>query len=291
MCWLEQAQQVSMLFALGTTLTFATKLHPPRWYLSASGCNSLLIKPRKHCFSYWLKLNCNDHPPPLVVKILSAKNPSILLWLVSIYKGHVWAIFYKWRAFMTCLRQGHTEWPHFPSPWKKKSIVGLLCFRGNLSWVVTCYHRSSTDLEVAQSLRKNSGGLDDNNISQTSGWVTQLGLIPKNSDSCRSYCKDRCSRDLLPPPTPAFHRLQQGKGGYKEISQLELLRWLTLQYSLIGPSLFMATSLIWLLLNRIFPGSTDTDVSKGRCIIFHIVGSICHVIKTVKTLRGKKSKC
>lgn len=145
-----------------------------------------------------------------------------------------------------------------------------------------------------QSLRKNSGGLDDNNISQTSGWVTRLGLIPKNSDSCRSYCKDRCSRNLFPSPLPwqpAFHRLQHGKGGYKEISQLELLRWLTLQYSLIGPSLFMATSLIWLLLNRIFPGSTDTDVSKRRRIIFHIVGSICHVIKTVKTFRAKKSKC
>lgn len=127
MCWLEQAQQVCMLFALGTTLTFATKLHPPSWYLSASGWNSLLIKSRKHCFSYWLKLNCNIHPPLLVVKILSAKNPSILLWLVSIYKGHVGAIFYKWRAFMTCLKQGHTEcMATFSFPFKKIPLLAYL---------------------------------------------------------------------------------------------------------------------------------------------------------------------
>lgn len=192
-----------MLFALGTTLTFAAKLHPPRWYLSASGCNSLLIKSRKHCFSYWLKLNCNVHPPLLLVKILSAKNPSILLWLVSIYKGHVWAIFYKWRAFMTCLMQGHTECMATFSFPLKKSIVGLLCFRGNLSWVVTCYHRSSTELKVAQSLRKNSGGLDDNNLSQTSeagsrgsDWsrktVTHVALIAKidAAGTCFPPCLD-----------------------------------------------------------------------------------------------------
>lgn len=190
---------------------------------------------------------------------------------------------------------------HIFLPLKKKSIVGLLCLRGNLSWVVTCYHRSSTELKVVQSLRKNSGGLDDNNISQMSGCVTRLGLIPKNSDSCRSYCKDRCSRNLSTPPHPPpppphldslpFTDYNMAKAAINEISQLELLRWLTLQYSLIGPSLFMATSLIWLLLNRIFPGSTDTDVSKGRRILFYIVGSICHVIQTVKRVRGKKWKC
>lgn len=57
---------VCMLFAHGTTLTFATKLHPPpRWYLSTSGCNSLLIKSKKHWFSYWLELNWNPYPHPI----------------------------------------------------------------------------------------------------------------------------------------------------------------------------------------------------------------------------------
>lgn len=45
-------------------------------------------------------------------------------------------------------------------------------------------------------------------------------------------------------------------------SEVVLIIKLTLQYSLMGLSLFMATSLIWLLLNKIFPKEREKKIKK-----------------------------
>lgn len=91
------------------------------------------------------------------------------------------------------------------------------------------------------------------NLNTTTFPRRQAGLIPKalkNSDSCCSYCNACFFPCLDSLPFTDYNMAAANT----EISQLKLLRSLTLQYSLMGPSLFMATSLIWLLLNRIFPG-------------------------------------
>lgn len=68
MCWLEQAQQLCVLFALRTTLTFATKLHQPRWYLSTAQPPKAVTRcwrsPGNISFNYWLELDSNPLPQP-----------------------------------------------------------------------------------------------------------------------------------------------------------------------------------------------------------------------------------
>lgn len=187
---------------------------------------------------------------------------------------------------------------HILLPLKTNPLLVYFALEETSAGFFTCYHRSSTEAKVAQSHRekqwrfRRQKHLPDVRLGHAARFDPEKQWI-------MWFLLQSCSGNLLllvfffkfPLPwQPAFHRLQHGNGGYTEISQLEFLRPLTLQYSLIGPSLFMATSLIWLLLNRIFPGSTDADVSKGKCIILYIVGSICQVIETVKTLRGKKSR-
>lgn len=133
---------VCMLFAHGTTLTFAAKLHPLRWYLSNSGYNSLLIKSKKRWFSYWLELTCSPYPPtPSSCGQVSFTHSIITCF----YRQGSHTLFYKWRAFIMCLMQGHTKaeciQTAFHSP-LNKSIVHLL------SRFVTRYHKKIQSLTL-----------------------------------------------------------------------------------------------------------------------------------------------